>query len=175
MEDENLLDESESTNEDTELELEETLDDDEDIEEVRAKAEKANTFAKQAVARAKKAEAELKALKGEPKKEAKAPQITNGLDDESVERKILKSQGLKDDLIDELSALAKVRGKSLLDTLEDPIYLKIKEQKEEEAKEKKAKLPASKGSGTVKSKRDTTSPDLSEEEHKALWKESAGL
>lgn len=174
MEDENLLEESESTNEDTELELEEEiLDDDEDIESVKAKAEKADTFARQAVARAKKAEAELKALKGEPK--AKAPQLNSGLDDESVERKILKSQGVSEELIEELSALSKVRGKSLLDTLEDPIYLKLKEAKEEEAKEKKAKLPSSKGSGTVKSKRDTTSPDLSEEEHKALWKEQAGL
>ena len=174
MEDENLLEESESINEDTELELEEILDDDEDIEEVKAKAERANTFARQAVARAKKAEAELKALKGEPK-EAKAPQVTNGLDDDTVERKILKSQGVSEELLDELSALAKVRGKSLLDTLDDPIYLKIKESKEEEAKEKKAKLPSSKGAGTVKSKKDTTTSNLTEEEHKALWRESMGL
>ena len=171
MEDENLLEESESTYEDTELELEEEiLDDEEDIEEVRAKLVRANLFAKQAIARAKKAEAKNKESK--PEIRADVSPLTSSLTEEVIERKILKSQGLSEDLIDELTALAKVRGTSLLDTQKDPIYLAIKELKEKEEKEAKAKLPASRGSRTQKVGKDFNSEDLSEKEHKEMWRSS---
>ena len=170
MEDENLLvEDSEATSEEEEQELE-ILDDEEDIEDVKARADKATQFAKQAIARAKKAEAKLK--EKTPEIKADAPPITSNLTEETIERKILKNDGLSDELIDELTALAKVRGTSLLDTQKDPIYLAIKSAKEKEEKEAKAKLPASKGSGNQKTKRDFNSADLSEKDHKAMWRES---
>ena len=171
MEDANLLVDSEATNEEEEQELE-ILDDEEDIEDVQARAEKATQFAKQALARAKKAEAENKELKKSSEVKADVPPITSNLTEETIERKILKNDGLSDELIDELTALAKVRGTSLLDTQKDPIYLAIKEAKEKEVEKAKAKLPASKGSGTQKSKRDFSTPDLSDADHKAMWRDS---
>jgi len=172
MEDENLLvDDSEAISEEEEQELE-ILDDEEGIEDVQARAEKATRFAKQAIARAKKAEAENKELKKSSEVKADVPPITSNLTEETIERKILKNDGLSDELIDELTALAKVRGTSLLDTQKDPIYLAIKEAKEKEEQEAKAKLPAAKGSRTQKSKKDFNSQDLSEADHKAMWRDS---
>ena len=120
----------------------------------------------QVLARAKKAEEQLK--KQIPAKE----NITNNkssLSEEEVEVKILKSQGMTDDLIVDLKAIAKARGKTLLDSTTDSIFIAIKNEKEAEAKSQKAKLGASKGSGTAKKEKSFNSPGLSAEDHKAIW------
>jgi hypothetical protein len=54
---------------------------------------------------------------------------------------------MSDELLGELVALSKVRGKSLLDTQSDPIFIALKDAKDAEAKKAKANLGASKGSG----------------------------
>ncbi len=81
---------------------------------------------------------------------------------------------MSDELLTELVALSKVRGKSLLDTINDPLFVALKSQKEEESKSAKAKLGASKGSGSAKVGKDFNTPDLSPEEHKELWNKSQG-
>ena len=81
---------------------------------------------------------------------------------------------MSDELLTELVALSKVRGKSLLDTQSDPLFIALKESKEAEAKSAKAKLGASKGSGSVKTEKGFDTPGLTEEEHKEMWKKSQG-
>lgn len=124
----------------------------------------------QVLARAKKAEAQLKVQKTQQPKAT----INNSITQDQIDISILKSQGLSPELISELQALAKVRGKSLIDTQDDPIFLAIKGQKEAEAKAQKAKLGASKGSGSVKTQKNLNSPGLTKEEHQAMWREAMG-
>ncbi len=122
---------------------------------------------KQVLARAKAAEELLK--------KNKAPSINQNkpsLSSEDVDVKILKSQGMSDDLIKELQAVAKARNKPILDAVSDPIFIAIKNQKETDDKAKKAKLPASRSSGAVQTKeKNINSAGLTDAEHKALWKE----
>jgi hypothetical protein len=120
----------------------------------------------QVLARAKKAEAELKRTKSAPTKTADTTSAP--LSEDVVDSRILKSQGMADELLSELKTIAKLRGKTMMECTEDPIFLAIKEAA------KKVKLPASRGSAPVKKAKDFTSKGLTPEEHKALWRESQG-
>ena len=75
-----------------------------------------------------------------------------------------------DELLNGMRDLAKIRGKSILEVQNDPIVLAMKEVKDKEAKEKTSKLGASRGSPSVKKEKDVTTPNLSDEDHKELWK-----
>lgn len=145
---------------DTTVDVEET----EDIEALKVKLAEAEEAKRQITARAKAAEAKLK--------EKPAPQpITNALSKDDTELLILASQGLNDpELIGELKALAKIRGKSLIETQTDPIFIAMKAAREETAKVEKAKLGASKGSGGIRRGKDLNTPGLSDAEHRELWK-----
>lgn len=122
----------------------------------------------QVLARAKKAEAQLKGFKTP---QAKAPAVVNNqvLSEDVVDSRILKSEGMSDELLSELKVIAKIRGKSMMDCKADPIFVAIKEAKDKEAK--KVTLPASRGSGSVKKAKDFNTKGLTPEEHKALWRE----
>lgn len=133
------------------------------IEELKAELERERQAKSEILARAKKAEAQVKEQK---------PSTTNTISDEDVDAKILKSQGLSDELIGEMKALAKVRGKPLLEMKNDPIIIAMQEAKEAEERVAKARLPASRNSSTQKKEKTVNSPGLSDEEHKALWRES---
>jgi len=167
--DEQVLD---ATNSNEELDLELDLDDTEDVEAVEEKTYSESQF-KQVLARAKKAEAEAKALK--PKQGDATQNINNNnLSEESIDIKILKSQGMSDELLKELTDISKLRNKSPLEMQLDPLFLAIKKQREDEAKFSKAKLGASRGSGQVKKDKSVSSPGLTDSEHKALWREQNG-
>ena len=56
----------------------------------------------------------------------------------------------------------------------DQIFVTMKEKREAEDKNAKAALGASRGSGQVKIKKSTTSPNLSSEEHRELWLKQNG-
>jgi hypothetical protein len=151
----------EGTNPELEVEVEETTTGEETEETPELEETVPKSQFQQVLARAKKAEALLR----------QKPTITNNpLTDEDIEAKILKSQGLNDELLNELKALSKIRGKSLIETQNDPLFIAIKEQKEAEVKSQKARLGASKGSGSVKKEKDFNSPGLSDTEHKEMWK-----
>jgi hypothetical protein len=120
----------------------------------------------QVLARAKKAENALKAQK--------PSSFNNALSKEDAEALILASQGLSVELIGELKTLAKLRGKSLIETQGDPIFVAIKEKFDSDAKQEKAKLPASRGSGQMKKEKTINDSGLSDEEHKEIWKRSQG-
>lgn len=122
--------------------------------------------------RAKKAEAELKELRAKP---APAPKPTAPpTSPASVEETVLRANGMPQVLLKELKAVATARGVGLLDAQTDPLFVAYKEKFEADERIKAASLPASRGSGGVKPKKDTTTPGLSEEEHKALFHEKMG-
>lgn len=104
--------------------------------------------------------------------EEKTEHINNSVSLEDVEFRILKAQGVDDELLQGMRELAKIRGKSILEVQNDPIIRAMKETKEAETKARLAKLPASRGSAPVRKEKSTTSVGLSEEEHKALWREA---
>lgn len=112
--------------------------------------------------RAKKAEAELKALKGTKKPVEASASPTN------VEETVLLANGMDEDLLGELKAVAAVRKTSLIKAQTDPIFVAVKEKFEKDKKHQAASMPASRGSGIVKPKKDFKTPGLSRDEHKAM-------
>jgi hypothetical protein len=163
-----------ATNSNEEQELEINLEDDsDDVETLKAQVAEKDTFARQAIARAKKAEAELKSLKGN-KTEANQNLETKTISQETIEETVLKAQGESQEMIDQLKKIAQVTGKTIFEARQDPYYLAIKQAKENEVKSSQAKLGASKGSGSKKAEKSFNTPGLTAEEHKELWREKMG-
>lgn len=156
---------------DENLELEPEQDNTEDVETLKARLAEKEAFARQAIARAKKAEAEAKALKEKPQ----APQDINNTSSDDVDVKILKVQGIPQDEIDYLQKIARVNGTNVIEARNDELFKAYLVKKEADAKAQKARLGASRGSGTVKKEKGFNTPGLSKEEHRALWRESEGL
>lgn len=155
-----------------ELDLEDNQADDEDIEVVKANAEKATQFAKTALARAKKAEAELKEFKT-----AKAPQLNNDnkpLTTDEIDERVLRLQGMSEAKLEALKKVAKVAGKTLMEAQSDEVYKAMESRIDEADKSEKAKLGASRNSGSAKKAKSFNTPGLSDEDHKSLWRESQG-
>ena len=118
--------------------------------------------------RAKKAEADLKALKGNPKP-VQPTKTQASL--ASVEETVLLANGMSEELIEQLKKVAQVQGISLIKAQKDPIFIAVKETFEREQKSKDASMPASRSAGNVKPKKDFTTPNLSRDEHKAMFKD----
>jgi hypothetical protein len=160
-----------TTEQDTELDL--NLDDTEDVEALKQKLADADEAKRQITARAKKAEEEVKRLKA-TSSETTHTINNSSLTEESVDVKILESQGVDSDSIAYLKKLAKVNGTSILAAQSDDIYKTWKSNQEATAKAEKAKLGASRGSGSARQEKAFTSANLSDEDHKALWLKSQG-
>lgn len=157
-----------------EVVIEDTTNGVEDVEALKERLAQVEKAKHDLSARAKKAEAELKSLR---EKSADAPQkeiIKNTLSEADVEAKILRAQGVSTELLDELKVIARARGKSLIEAQEDPLFVLRKKQMEDEAKAQKAKLPSSKGSGSVKHEKTFNTSGLSNDEHRAMWKAQQG-
>jgi len=139
----------------------------EDISSLREQLEREKTARQQLTARAKKAEDELKGIR------QKATQtISNqNLSQDDIAATVLRAQGMDIDLLNELKALSKVRNKPLLEVQDDPIFIALKKNKEDERREKKAQLGASRSSGQVKKAETITTPGLSKDKHIELWRE----
>ena len=161
---------AESTTSTEELDLDSLADDEEVVSTISDEDAKKLEQFPNIVARAKKAEADLKALRAS---QTVAPQNTN-VPDENLDSRILKSQGMSDELLDKLKKVASVTGKSLIDAQQDEVFIALKDKEDAEQKSQKATLSASKGSGSAKVKRDTSVPNLTSEEHKELWNKSQG-
>lgn len=112
-----------------------------------------------------------KANKSEKPEVKETSTTTNSLTEQDIEAKILLAKGIDSQLLEEMKALASLRGKSLLEMENDPIIVAMKEVKEAEAKAKAARLGASRGSTSVKAQKSTTTPGLSDEDHRAMWRE----
>lgn len=146
---------------DEELDFE--LEDTEDVELLKEQLAKKDTFARQAVARAKKAEDENRLLK-----KPKAAPVTQPASS-NVEETVLLANGMDEELLEQLKAVAQVRKVSLIKAQADPIFVAIKEKFEKDSKEKTATLPASRSSGALKPKKDFKSAGLTEAEHKEMF------
>ena len=168
--DETIKDDVESTTSTEELDLDQVGDEETGTPVISEEDAKKLEQFPHIVARAKKAEAELKALKDAG---PTAPQTSN-VPDIDLDSRILKSQGMSDELLNALKKVASVTGKSLIDAQADEVFIAIKNKSEVEEKSSRASLPASKGSGAAKAKEDTTIPNLSAEKHKELWLKNQG-
>lgn len=161
------------TNPDEDLDLDHDLEDSEDVEALREELERTRTAKNQILARAKKAEAEAKALKSA--KPADAPQTinkTNTLTSEEIEVKILKAQKIPEDEIAYLKKLAAFNGTSLIEAQEDGMFVSFKAQKETAERSERSKLGASRGSSAAKKEKSFNSPGLTEADHKEMWRQS---
>ena len=164
-------------NDNEELELESNLDDTEDVEALKEQLSQAREAQRQILARAKKAEAQLKerTSQGTPRVEQKPTQnINNTLTAEDVETRILKAQKVTDDEIVMLKKIAAVNGTGIIEAQNDDMFITFKQRKEDQEKSEKAKLGASRGSGSVKKEKTVSSAGLTDAEHKALWREAQG-
>jgi hypothetical protein len=117
-------------------------------------------------ARAKKAEALIVKHKKEPVAE-KPTQATPQL---NVEETVLLANGLEEELLVQLKKIATINGTSLIKAQNDPIFVAVKEKFEQDKKRENASLPASRGAGQVKAKKDFSTEGLSREEHMAMLK-----
>jgi len=153
----NPVDESE-TSENNQLEIEDRLS------KLEAEIEKQREIAENQRIRAEKAEAKAKAVRTSAPKEEKQ-------DTPDVDERILRANGMPDELLKELKAIANARGIDLISAQNDKLFKLAKEDFEREAKQKEASLGSSKGSGNSQAKKSISSPGLSKEEHKAMWKQ----
>lgn len=149
------------TTEDTDSEVELTLEEDTTEEVDVAKLQEIN---KKLFARAKKAEALLKTKPTQvtqPKKE-----ITKTTDVLTREEAILIAQGYDENALAKIKAVSKGNGCSLLDATKDEMFVLWKDKQEAEAKKAKSNIGASKGSGSVRAEKSIA--DMTEAEHRAL-------
>jgi hypothetical protein len=154
---------------DTPIDTEETVET--PTTETEVDVEQVQATNKRLFERAKKAEAELKALKqgNLPKPEAK-PQANAPLID--VDERILKANGMPDELLSELRVIAALRGVSVIDAQNDHLFVATKEKFDKDSKSKAASMGASRGSGQIKVQKTFASTGLSREEHMAMIKEA---
>ncbi len=152
-----ISDVEEATDSNEDSEQEDTVDLAEELEKQR----RANA---QINARAKKAEAELKALKATPPIKSD-PQLSDELK--------LIARGLSDEEIDKAKVIAKGSGIALQEAIKDPMFLTFQADLKEKARKEKAKLGASKGSGESQDE-SFIKPGMSREEHQEAFKKAMG-
>lgn len=159
MENENAV-ELETTNEPVIEETVETPATETSEETSEVNVEQLQATNKKLFERAKKAEADLKVLKGS--------QVTKVSPQPNVEEVVLLANGMSEELMAELKVVAQVRKTTLLKAQNDPIFVAVKEKYEKDQKTKQASVGASRGSGGVKPKKDFMTPGLSRDEHRAM-------
>lgn len=114
--------------------------------------------------RAKKAEADLKTLRGtKPAEASVSPQL-------NVEETVLLANGMPEELLGELKVVAQVRKLTLIKAQTDPIFIAVKEKFEKDKKRESASLGASRGSSSARAVKTANTPGLTREEHMAIAK-----
>jgi hypothetical protein len=169
--------------EDTETQQEEAIDETEDdLDEGEGTEPAPEETTEQLRARLAESEDKRKRLfarlqreknKPAPAKPAPAPskaEIPTGL---SREEGILFSKGFEDDEVEYAQKVAMLQGVKLTEAVKDPLFTTWKSNKDAETKKQQAQLGTSKGARTTV-KKSIDSPGLSEEEHKAMFKEIVG-
>lgn len=174
MADDETIETTDSTNgtetADTETagaDTEENLSGDEPIVDV-AKLQEQN---KKLFERAKKAETEVKTLKGATKPKVEASPAPSQA---SVEETVLLANGMPEELLAQLKKVAQVQGTSLLKAQNDSIFVAIKDKFEKDKKQADASLRASRGSGALKVEKKINTPGLSRDEHRQMAAEFNG-
>jgi hypothetical protein len=156
---------------DTNTEVGETTNSNEDSNEdavaLQEKLDNAEKAKSQILARAKKAEEELKALKANPP-------IKQTNDSQFSDELKLIARGLSDEAIEQAKVIAKGKGISLTEAIKDPTFLIIQKDLDEKEKKEKAKLGASKGSGESEEQVSGLQSGSSREEHEKAFKKLVG-
>lgn len=117
----------------------------------------------------------LRAILTRDRKKAESKQnvaATPGV--ELVEETVLRSLGMEDELIEPLKKLARMNGQSLAQAQKDPLFIALKEKQESEKRAQSASVGVSKGSSQKSAKVDFSTPNLTQEQHKELWKKTMG-
>jgi len=148
------VEEATNSNEDS---IEETVDLSDELEKERqAKS--------QILARAKKAEAELKELKAKSSLN-NDPQLSDELK--------LIARGLSDEEIEQAKIIAKGKGIALPEAIKEPLFLTFQSDLKDKKRKEDAKLGASKGSGESKDESGITS-NMTRDEHMKAFKKVMG-
>lgn len=165
-----MADEATDVTVDTSTEVEEATESNEDSEQedtvdLQAELEKERIAKSQILARAKKAEEELKAFKANPPVNSN-PQLSDELK--------LIARGLSDEAIEQAKVIAKGKGVALPEAIKDPLFLSYQEAEKDRERKEKAKLGASKGSGESQ---DSTliKTEMTREEHQEAFKKVMGI
>ena len=165
-----MAEEAEDVAVDTNTDVEEATNSNDNSEQedtvaLKEKAEKAEQFARTAVARAKKAEEELKALKANHPP-TNDPQLSDELK--------LIARGLSDEEIDQAKVIAKGKGIVLAEAIKDPLFLSYQATLKETQRKEKAKLGASRGSGETQEEVTGTESGSSRDDHMKAFKKVLG-
>ena len=154
---------------DTSAEVEETTNSNETVEEtvdLAGELEKERTAKTQILARAKKAEEELKALKAKP-------QVNKNNDPQLSDELKLIARGLSDEEIDKAKIIAKGNGTTLQEAIKDPLFTIFQKDYKEKQQREDAKLGASKGSGESQDETEIKK-DMTREEHQKVFAKVMG-
>jgi hypothetical protein len=156
---------------DINVEVEEDTNISENSEEntmsIQEKLENAEKAKSQILARAKKAEEELKALKANP-------QVKQNNDPQLAEELKLIARGLSDEEIEQAKIVAKGTGQSLQEAIKNPLFTIFQKDLKEKQKREDVKLGASKGSGESEEIIKGTESGSSREEHMEAFKKALG-
>jgi DNA mismatch repair ATPase MutL len=98
------------------------------------------------------------------------PQTATPTQSVNVEEIVLKAQGMPDELLKKLKAVASLEGTSLIDAQTNDLFVAAKEKFEKDIRAQKATVGASRGSGAVPVKKTLATPNLTKEEHMRLVK-----
>jgi hypothetical protein len=91
---------------------------------------------------------------------------------DTVDERILKANGMPDELLTQLKKVARFTEKDLITAQKDPMFVAMKEHFEQEQRDKEASLGASNGSGAMKAQKDFKTSGLTVEEHKEMWRKT---
>lgn len=164
----NETDQAENLETTAEETAEETLPETEDVEALKEKN-------RQLFARAKKAEGFVlkdgKWIKKEKPPVEKKPEAKDATSEYlTKEEAVLIAKGIDLEDLEQLKLIQKATGKSLKEASESPLYQGYTKQKEAETKRQKAQLGASRGGGGRSGDEEKLNkPNLSTDEHRAIW------
>ena len=166
MENDEFTDELEVTTQDEqELDVEESSDEQTDTD--NSVQDEPTELAK---AQAEAAKWRRLAQKNQKKPEVVKPKVDSKPSPVSVDERILKSQGMNDELLEELKVIAEIRGLGLIEAQTDHLFVATKEKYERDQQARRASLGSSRGSGQPAPKKGLDTPNLSRDEHKELMK-----
>lgn len=167
-----MADEAEDVVVDTNTEDEEATNSNdnsaEDTVALQERLDKAEQAKSQILARAKKAEEELKKLK----ETSPEPHISNQ-DPYFADELRLISQSVRGEAILKAKIIAKGSGITLMDAIKDPAVVAYIKDMDEYDRKEKAKLGASKGSGESQDESDIK-PEMTREDHQKAFKKIMG-
>lgn len=141
----------------------------EDTTDLADELERQRNANAQILARAKRAEEEIKKLKSTQAQ----PQNLNNNNPQLQEELKLIARGLSDEEIEKAKVIARGNGVSLTDAVKDEMFVLFQSNLKEKQRKENAKLGASRGSGETQE--DTLiKPEMTREEHMAAFKKVNG-